>query len=156
MTMYRANGTQITKSTAQTLVTEQPETDPLVQVEERLYEAGKADGTKFPSPRRILRFHEGQIIRQSELDAYFPAPTIESVTPVTGPAAGGTLVTIKVTNATPGTTVAFGGTAATSVTVVDDTTITCLNPAKTAGAVAVAVTNDSATATAANAFTYTA
>ncbi|MGN9842472.1 IPT/TIG domain-containing protein [Nonomuraea sp. H19] len=147
MTVYRANGTQINKTTAATLVTAVPVTDPLVKVSERIYEAVRAEGSNYPNVRRRLKFAAGQVIRQSELNACFPTPTITGVSPATGPAAGNTLVTVKGSNFSLGTTVTFGGTAATSITVVNETTLTCRTPAKTAGASDVAVTNDSATAT---------
>ncbi|MFI6536631.1 IPT/TIG domain-containing protein [Nonomuraea sp. NPDC050547] len=152
--MYRANGTQINKTTAATLVTNVPVTDPLVKVSERIYEGVRAEGSNFPNVRRRLKFVAGQVIRLSELNACFPAPTIISVSPAAGPAAGNTLVTIKCANATPGATVTFGGTAATSITVINETTITCRTPAKAVGAADVVVTNDSAAATATGGFTY--
>lgn len=84
-----------------------------------------------------------------------PVPTVASVTPNTGPAAGGTAVTIAGNYFTAASAVTFGGVAATSVVVVTDTQITCATPAKAAGAVAVAVTTPSGTGTLANGFTYT-
>jgi uncharacterized lipoprotein YbaY len=87
-----------------------------------------------------------------------PAPTVTLVAPATGAAAGGTLVNITGTNfATTGTvTVTFGGVAATGVTVVNSTTITCTTPAHAAGAVNVVVTNpDTQSGTMAGGFTYT-
>ncbi len=83
-------------------------------------------------------------------------PTISSVSPVSGPTAGGTTITITGTNFVVGATVAVGGSAATSVTVVSGTTITAVTPAGAAGSANVVVTNpDTLTATATNAFTYT-
>ncbi|MEU4513227.1 IPT/TIG domain-containing protein [Nonomuraea wenchangensis] len=152
--MYRDNGTQISKTQAQALVASVPVTDPLVKVSEHLYEGVRADGTTYPPRRRKLVFRKDQIIRTSELNAYFPAPTIASISPATGAAAGNTLVTVKGGNFSVGTTVTFGGTAATSVTVVNETTLTCRTPAKTAGAADVVVTNDSASATRTGGFTY--
>lgn len=64
-----------------------------------------------------------------------PPPTVTGVSPNTGPAAGGTSVTITGTNFTDGggawaaSAVNFGGVAATSVVVVNATTITCVSPA---------------------------
>jgi hypothetical protein len=57
-------------------------------------------------------------------------PTITSIAPTTGPAAGGTLVTLTGTNfvGTP-LTVTFNGAAATAVTVVSPTQVTCVTPA---------------------------
>lgn len=85
-----------------------------------------------------------------------PAPTVLSVSPNSGSDAGGTPVTITGTNFTGATGVTFGGAAATSVVVVNATTITCNTPAGTAGAVTVAVTTPSGTGSLSNAFTYTA
>ena len=56
-------------------------------------------------------------------------PTVSSVSPNSGPTAGGTAVTITGTNFAAGATVTFGGTAATNVTVVNSTTITATTPA---------------------------
>lgn len=67
-------------------------------------------------------------------------PTVASVSPATGLAAGGTAVTISGTNLTGATGVTFGGTAATAVVVVNSSTITCTAPAHAAGTVDVVVT----------------
>ncbi len=84
-----------------------------------------------------------------------PAPTIASVTPISGPTAGGTAITVTGTNFVAGAAVTVGGAVATGVTVVNATTITATTPAHAAGAVAVSVTNsDGQSATLANAFTY--
>jgi formylglycine-generating enzyme required for sulfatase activity len=83
-----------------------------------------------------------------------PAPTISSVSPIIGTAAGGTTITITGTNLTGASSVTVGGNAATSVTVVNATTVTAVTPAGTAGARTVAVTTPGGTATAAGAFTY--
>ena len=68
------------------------------------------------------------------------SPTVTSVTPSTGPSAGGNTVTITGTGFTGATSVTFGGVAATSFTVVNDTTITSVVPSGSAGAVSVIVT----------------
>jgi hypothetical protein len=72
---------------------------------------------------------------------YTPAypPVVTGVSPSSGPAAGGTLVTITGTSFTGATAVDFGTKPATSVTVVNDTTITADSPAGT-GTVDVNVT----------------
>jgi hypothetical protein len=83
------------------------------------------------------------------------APGVTGVTPNNGPIAGGTNVTVSGSNFVTGATVTIGGTAATSVTVVNATTITATTPAHAAGAVAVVVTNpDAQSGTLANGFTY--
>ena len=78
------------------------------------------------------------------------APTVTAIKPTTGPAAGGTLVTITGTNFTgsPTPTVDFGPTATTNVTVVSATSITADSPAGTNGKV-VDVTVKTATGTSA-------
>jgi hypothetical protein len=81
---------------------------------------------------------------------YVVAPTATSLTPTTGPAAGGTTVTITgsgfaASASTP--TVDFGMGAATSVTVTSDTSLTAVSPGG-AGTVQVSVTTPGGTATA--------
>jgi hypothetical protein len=152
--MYRANGTQINKTTATSLVAAVPDTDPLVKVSEHLYEGVRPDGTDYPPAQRFLKFRKDQVIRTSQLNACFPAPTVDTIVPATGPAAGNTLVTIAGSGFSEGTTVTFGGDAATSITVIDEKTLTCRTPARSAGASNVVVTNDSAAATKTGGFTY--
>ena len=85
------------------------------------------------------------------------APTVTSLSPTSGPAAGGTLVTITGTGFTGAPVVDFGTTAATGVTVVNSSKITAVSPAGT-GVVDVTVTTSggtSATSTA-DQFTYIA
>jgi hypothetical protein len=85
------------------------------------------------------------------------APTVGSVSPNNGPAAGGTGVTITGTGFATGATVTFGGTAATNVVMVNGTTITATTAGHAAGAVTVAVTNpDTQSGSLANGFTYSA
>jgi hypothetical protein len=74
-------------------------------------------------------------------DTVASVPVIYSLSPVTGPAAGGTLVTVKGSGFTGVTTVKFAAVSASSFTVVDVDTIVAVAPAGTAGAVAVVVTN---------------
>ena len=84
-----------------------------------------------------------------------PAPTVNSVTPNSGPAGGGTSVTISGSNFTSGASVTFGGAAATGVTVSSGTTMTAVTPARSAGTVSVVVTNgDGQSGTLAGGFTY--
>jgi hypothetical protein len=71
---------------------------------------------------------------------YAAAPTVTSVTPSSGPTAGGTSVTIAGTGFTGATAVDFGGTAATSFTVDNANQITATVPAHAAGTVDVTVT----------------
>src|SRR5208283_48861 len=71
-----------------------------------------------------------------------PAPTVGSISPASGPRAGGTSVTISGTNFLSGATVTIGGAAATNVVVVSATSITATTPASgTGGGANVTVTN---------------
>jgi hypothetical protein len=93
-------------------------------------------------PRRPLRpgFGPGGLVRATGA----AADTIVSVTIVTpnaGVLAGGTAITITGTNFHAGLTVTLGGVAATSVVVVNDTTITAVSPAHAAGLVDLVITN---------------
>jgi hypothetical protein len=85
------------------------------------------------------------------------APTVTGISPTSGPATGGTLVTITGTDFTSATAVNFGTVAGTNVIVVNASTITAISPAG-AGTVNVTVTTPSGTSpiTAADQFTYTA
>ena len=85
-----------------------------------------------------------------------PAPTVSAITPNSGSANGGTSVNITGTGFLAGATVKLGGTAATSVTVVNSTSITATTAAHAAGAVSVVVTNtDGQSGTLTNGYTYT-
>src|SRR4029079_2571313 len=85
------------------------------------------------------------------------APIVDSVSPSSGAAAGGTSVTISGTGFASGATVTFGGAAATNVNVVGSTTITAVTPAHASGGVNVVVTNPGGeSGTKSNGFTYSA
>ncbi|MEV8254482.1 IPT/TIG domain-containing protein [Rhodoglobus sp. NPDC076762] len=86
---------------------------------------------------------------------YTAAPAIASLTPITGPVAGGTVVTITGTGFTGATGVTFDGDDGTSFTVVSDTEITVTTPAHAAGAVDVVVAHAAGNSTPAE-FTYQA
>ncbi|MBO9661464.1 IPT/TIG domain-containing protein [Dokdonella sp.] len=87
---------------------------------------------------------------------YLAAPTVASVAPTQGPAAGGTSIVITGANLSGATSVTFGGTAATAFTVNSATQITATAPAHAAGAVAVAVATPGGSGSKANAYTYLA
>jgi YVTN family beta-propeller protein/predicted outer membrane repeat protein len=82
-------------------------------------------------------------------------PTVTAVSPTSGPAAGGTAVTISGTNFTGATSVSFGGAAATNLTVISTTSITAVSPAGT-GTVDIVVTTPggSSVTSAVDSFTY--
>jgi formylglycine-generating enzyme required for sulfatase activity len=85
---------------------------------------------------------------------YFSLPTIASVSPSSGSALGGTAITITGTNLSGATSVKIGSASATSVVVVNPTTITAVTPAGTAGPKTVTVTTPGGTATRAGGFTH--
>ena len=70
-----------------------------------------------------------------------PAPTVTGITPSSGPAGGGTGVTITGTGFLAGAVVKLGGTAASNVVVASGKSITATTAAHGAGAVDVVVTN---------------
>ncbi len=83
--------------------------------------------------------------------------SISSAGPSSGPAAGGTTVTLSGTGFTSPASVYFGGTAASSVVVVSSTKLQAVTRAHASGTVSVAVTEGPHTqsATLAGGFTYT-
>ncbi len=88
---------------------------------------------------------------------YLEAPTVTGVAPATGPAAGGTIVTITGTHFAPTATVRFGVDLASVTGRTADTGITVLTPAHSAGRVDVTVSNpDGQVSRAAEAFTFVA
>lgn len=82
------------------------------------------------------------------------APTASDISPATGTTLGGDTVTITGTKLLSVTGVTFGGTAATSVVASSDTTLTCVTPAKTAGAKDVVITTQGGSVTKTGFFTY--
>lgn len=83
-----------------------------------------------------------------------PTPIVSSVSPATGAAAGGTLVTITGAYFTGATDVEFDDVNATSFLVVNDSTISAITPAGSAGPANVDVTTPNGTGTGTGAFTY--
>lgn len=160
MTIRRADtGAVLSKAQLDALTTDVVDPDPEVVVPVEIWQdytvgEGVDPDPEFEQGRRIL-FYEGQVVKQSMIDGLFPAADITSVTPNTGPAAGGTAVVIKGTNFAGATGATFGGTAATNFVVQDNETITCTAPAHAAGAVDVVVADDSGSVTETGGYTYT-
>lgn len=154
MALTRENGTLLSKTPGGTVLEAVTDPDPRVKVLVAVYKESPIDGSDYPTQRRQLWFRVGQVIRQSEWDREFPAPTIRTVSPATGPAAGGTVITITGTWFTTGTTVTVGGTAATAIDVDTDMKLKCTTPAKAAGAYDVVVTTAAGAATKTGGFTY--
>ncbi|HVJ54435.1 MAG TPA: IPT/TIG domain-containing protein, partial [Aliidongia sp.] len=85
-------------------------------------------------------------------------PTVTSLTPTSGPAAGGTSVTIAGSGFTGASSVKFGGVSGTGISVVNDDQITVTAPAGSAGLVDITVTTPNGTSptSASDEFTYAA
>lgn len=149
-TLENAAGTVQTKAGLAKTTWTDP--DPWLVITNDTYERFQLPGSSTPARR--LKWRAGQKVRTSDFDAAWPAATVTSVTPATGPAAGGTAVTIKGTNL-KGSTGATIGVAVTSYVVVDDYTATAVTGATTAGVKTATVTDDSGTSAAlAAAYTY--
>jgi large repetitive protein len=86
----------------------------------------------------------GETSATSASDQFSYLSSLTSISPNSGPASGGTVVTINGSGFTAGSTVAFGSTAATNVSLVSATQITATAPAGS-GTVDVTVTTDGET-----------
>ena len=104
----------------------------------------------------VVTTADGQSVTSTNAYTYVAAPTTTSVTPNSGPTAGGTSVVIQGTAFTGATAVSFGGSPATGVVVNSATQITAVSPAGSAGTVSVSVTTPGGTGTLSNAFVYVA
>lgn len=152
MTFTNANGAVQTKAEIIAAATEQdPET--VYEIGEDVYQRITFDGGKFEGGTKLL-FHEGQMVKESDINALFVTATATAISPATGPAAGGTAVAITGTNLAGCEGVTFDGVAATSVVVVSNERITCVTPAHAAGAVTVVIKDDAGDVTKAAFFTY--
>jgi hypothetical protein len=78
------------------------------------------------------------------------------VLPFSGPAVGGTLLTLTGTGFSAGASVTVGGSVCTSVSVVSSTQITCTSPAGSVGVASVVVTSGGQSNGANSLFTYVA
>jgi hypothetical protein len=85
---------------------------------------------------------------------YITPPVITSISPLTGSTMGGTTVTITGTSFTGATLVTFSGIPATSLNVVNSTTITCIAPIRTSGTAGIVVRTIYGTSVAFLSFTY--
>jgi hypothetical protein len=159
VTIRNAAGTVISKVQLAALTTTVVDPPPIVTVTEEIYQdydprlSDNNPGAKFEPAQRLL-FYPGQPLQQAQIDGLFVTATATSITPATGPAAGNTPVVIKGTNLAGTTMVTFGGTNATNVLVVNNETVTCNTPAKTAGAYTVIIKDDAGDVSKAAFYTY--
>ena len=96
----------------------------------------------------------GGVVTVTNAFTYFAIPTIASIAPVSGPAAGGTAFTITGTSFTGTTSVTVGGIGASSVVVASSTSITAVTPAGVPGVATVAVTTPGGAAVSSQSFTF--
>src|SRR5206468_2380527 len=87
--------------------------------------------------------------------SYVGAPVVTSVSPRSGPVAGGASFTVLGSGFQPGATVRVGGAAATAVTVVSATKLTARTPAHVAGVADVTVSTPGGSSLKASADRYT-
>jgi len=92
--------------------------------------------------------------RTNYITVLIPPPVISDITPVNGPATGGTLVNITGTNLTGATSVTFGTGNPATITANTGTAINVTAPAGTLGLVDVTVTTPGGSVTKNNAYTY--
>ncbi|MER7937932.1 MULTISPECIES: IPT/TIG domain-containing protein [unclassified Streptomyces] len=160
MGLFDSSGNRITKAgfPATTAAT-----DPLMVVTSDVFATRHYDEGTVPSDTRdrvpegaikTLKWRTGTIVRQSEIDAMFPAATVAAVTPATGPVAGGTVVTITGTNLDGVSDVKFGTTAGTNLKILSSGKLQVTAPAHASGAVNVVVGDEAGAVTKTNGFTY--
>ncbi|MGH3987461.1 MAG: IPT/TIG domain-containing protein [Pseudonocardiaceae bacterium] len=164
MAIQNAEGDPLSKTAFEALLTDVPPITATVDEDVyQTYNFPPYDGTQTPLSNRFadyegerrLIYKAGQVIDKSDVDALYPTATVLSVSPATGPAAGGTVVVVTGTNLSGATGVTFGGTAGTAFSVLGQNQVKVTTPAKTAGAYNVVVADDSGNLTLTNGFTYT-
>jgi hypothetical protein len=158
MTIKNAGGSIQTKTSVMSSMTDvTPDENKVYRFDGagRLDRAFTPEGVSAVEGAKSIAFVPGRLYTKKQIDSMFPAAVVSSFTPNTALAtAGGTTITVKGQYLTGVTGVTVGGTAGTSVTVVDEKTFTFVTPAKAAGTYTVVVTDDSGTVTATNALTF--
>jgi IPT/TIG domain-containing protein len=124
----------------------------------KINSTGNSDGDTFDF--RITRGATNILLTQytqtPRATANNPVPIVDSISPNTGSNGGGQSVTISGSNFTGATSATLGGTAITSFSVVNSTTITGVTAAHAAGVVNVVVNSPSGSGTLTNGYTYVA
>jgi IPT/TIG domain-containing protein len=152
MGIYKADGTRVTKDAFPAVEA----ADPMTEITEDLYDTrpyGRGDGTPEGSIRTILA-RAGDVMRQSYIDRLFIQATIDAISPNTGAAAGGTVVTITGENLDGVSGVDFGGVAGTNLVIDSAEQLRVTTPAGAAGAADVVVHDDAGDVTVTGGFTY--
>jgi hypothetical protein len=148
------DGTVLNKTELYALATEQTQESIFVFNEDvhQVFTQNEGNATYEGADR--LMFHAGQRVPESEIEALFKTATVATVTPNTGPAAGGTEVVIDGTDFGGAEGVTFGGTPGTAFERVSNTRVKVTTPAHAAGAVDVVVLDDAGNVTKAGGFTF--
>ncbi len=94
---------------------------------------------------RVTTPNGTSIVAPADQYTYTSGPTVRSLNPSSGPTAGGNVVTITGTNLSNASAVSFGGTPATSFSVLGQTLISAVAPPGAAGTVDVTVTTPGGT-----------
>lgn len=81
-------------------------------------------------------------------------PTLSSINPTSGTASGNAQVTLTGTNLTGATSITLDGTPATSVNVINSTSVTAVTPSHAAGVVDVIINTPEGSASLSNSYTY--
>ncbi|MGX1907620.1 IPT/TIG domain-containing protein [Streptomyces phaeochromogenes] len=152
MGLYKKNNTRIKQAAFPAVAV----SDPLMRVTEDVYETkayGPGDGRPEGSRHHLL-YQVGSIVPQSEIDRLYTVATIASVSPATGPVAGGAVVTIKGTGLDGVTAVNFGAAAGTELKVVSATELRVKTPAVAASTVNVIIAADTGNVTKTAGFVY--
>jgi formylglycine-generating enzyme required for sulfatase activity len=114
-----------------------------------------ATGGSYPGLGPVTVTTTGGTATLSDAFRYVaPSPTLETVSPSSGPPSGSTSVLLTGTHFVPPVAVTFGGVPATNVQVLSPSTVRAFSPGGAIGPCDVAVTTAAGTATLANAFSY--
>lgn len=157
--LIKGDGTALTRTALNAALTTDPTPEQTYTVpaslgniyEERVYPDVR---NGYASQEQRLLYKVGDRLTATERDALFAQATVTAVSPTTAGTAGGSTHTLTGTHFEPGTTVTVGGTAATNVKVVSNTSLTFTAPAKSAGAQAVVATTGYGTSTGSVSITY--
>jgi|SRR5687768_11717593 len=153
MTFVKADGTVLNKTEMLALTTSES-TETIRVFTDDVHQLVTLDGAGFEQSDRLL-FHDGQRVPESVINGLFETATATSITPATGPAAGGTVVVIDGTNLAGVEGVTFDGVAGTAFARVSDTRIQVTTPAGSAGTADVVIADDAGNVTKTAFFTYT-
>lgn len=154
MTFYDADGNVLNKTEMLALTTE--ETQEVIHVftgDVHQTFTQNEGNAPYEGADRLL-FHEGQRVPASVIEGLFKTATITDISPATGPAAGGTVVTIDGTNFAGVEGVNFGATPGTALKRISDTRLQVTTPAGGTGPVDVVVLDDAGNVTETDGFTY--